>query len=350
MAVGGQRVGFFEHRGRQVAYATLGTGPPLLCDTGRLHHLDVFWSYPPYRRLIETLGREFTVIQWDRPGCGLSDRSHADFTLPAELALFGRLLEHLGLDRTAVLASGTASPVMIAASALCPERVSRLALFGPWASWLPKAKPYQAALDGLLRTRPDVGVGMVAQWATSGRDPGAVEWLAGAYRQAASAEVVAQWLDESGRLDVRQLLARVRCPTLVLHRRDDRTIDFSAGRDVAAGIPGATLLPLDGAETLIWEGDAEALLEPVVSFLSGGTERSRPAAASLLTARQREVAQLVALGLTNAEIAERLRIGRRTVESHVGRVRDKLGLSSRAQLAAWSIRARMSAEAGLSPR
>jgi DNA-binding CsgD family transcriptional regulator len=191
---------------------------------------------------------------------------------------------------------------------------------------------------------------MVAQWATSGSDQAAVEWLAGAYRQAASGEVIRQWLDESARLDVRPLLARVRCPTLVLHRRDDRTIAFSEGRDVAAGIPGATLLPLNGTDTVIWEGDVEALLEPVLSFLCGGAEASRPPAVSLLTSRQREVAQLVALGLTNAEIAERLRIGRRTVESHVGRVRNRLGLSSRAQLAAWSIRARLGAESGLAAR
>jgi DNA-binding CsgD family transcriptional regulator len=126
----------------------------------------------------------------------------------------------------------------------------------------------------------------------------------------------------------------------VLHRRGDRAVDFSRGRDVAAGIPGATLLVLDGATSLIWEGDADAVLEPVVSFLSRGAERTRLSALWLLTSRQRQVAQLVALGLTNAEIADRLRIGRRTVESHLERARDRLGLGSRSQLAAWSIWAR----------
>jgi DNA-binding CsgD family transcriptional regulator len=130
----------------------------------------------------------------------------------------------------------------------------------------------------------------------------------------------------------------------VLHRRDDRAVEFSNGRDVAAGIPGATLLILDGASSLIWEGDVEAVLEPVVSFLSQGAERTWLSALWMLTSRQRQVAQLVALGLTNAEIAERLRIGRRTVESHLERARNTLGLGSRSQLAAWSTRARRSGE------
>ena len=102
-------------------------------------------------------------------------------------------------------------------------------------------------------------------------------------------------------------------------------------------------LPLDGAVSFIWDGDHEGLLGPVLSFLSDDGEHPRPSALSLLTARQREVVQLVALGLTNIEIAGRLRIGRRTVESHLERARNRLGLGSRTELAAWSIRAGMGA-------
>jgi pimeloyl-ACP methyl ester carboxylesterase/DNA-binding CsgD family transcriptional regulator len=290
--------------------------------------------------MVEALGGEFTVIQMDRPGCGLSDRSYANFTLPAEVELFGMLLDELGHQQTAVLASGTATQVMIAAAALRPERVSGLAVFGARAPGHPHVLPYLPGLEILLRTQVDFALGYVAQWAASGCDAVAVDWLARAYRQTASGEVLAQWLNETVRLDVSPLLARVRCPTLVLHRRGDRAVDFSRGRDVAAGIPGATLLVLDGATSLIWEGDADAVLEPVVSFLSRGAERTRLSALWLLTSRQRQVAQLVALGLTNAEIADRLRIGRRTVESHLERARDRLGLGSRSQLAAWSIWAR----------
>src|SRR5205823_801026 len=140
---------------------------------------------------------------------------------------------------------------------------------------------------------------------------------------------------EAVSLDVSALLADVRCPTLVLHRRDDRTVDFSHGRDVAAGIPGATLLPLDGISSFIWEGEQEPMLSTVTGFLSYDVDAAARTPEVPLTVRQREIARLVALGLSNTEIAGRLGIGERTVESHLQRLRVKLGLSTRAQLAAW---------------
>jgi DNA-binding NarL/FixJ family response regulator len=54
-----------------------------------------------------------------------------------------------------------------------------------------------------------------------------------------------------------------------------------------------------------------------------------------LTTREREVARLVAQGLTNRRISEELSISERTVTTHVGRILKKLGLASRTQIAAW---------------
>jgi non-specific serine/threonine protein kinase len=57
-----------------------------------------------------------------------------------------------------------------------------------------------------------------------------------------------------------------------------------------------------------------------------------------LSAREQEVARLVAEGLGNREIADRLVLSHRTVETHVGRILTKLDLASRAQLAVWVVR------------
>ena len=56
-----------------------------------------------------------------------------------------------------------------------------------------------------------------------------------------------------------------------------------------------------------------------------------------LTAREREVAALIAGGLSNRDMAERLVLGERTIETHVGNVLSKLGFTSRAQVAAWAV-------------
>jgi DNA-binding CsgD family transcriptional regulator/pimeloyl-ACP methyl ester carboxylesterase len=336
----GQRLGSFEHAGRAVAYATAGDGPPLLCDLGRLHHLDVFWRYPPYRRLVEALAQEFTVVRLDRPGCGLSDRTAADFSIQAELALFDRLLDHLHLDATALLAAASSAPVAVATAARRPDRVSRLAVFGAWARPPSERAGYADAMDTLLQAQFTVATEVLAQAAATACSPAAARWLASAYRESASGEVMAQWLHATLELDIRSLLGRVRCPTLVMHRRDSPNSGFLRSRDVAAGVRDAVLLPLEGGESLIWEGDVETLLGAILSFLAPGVVTDQAPAPSMgLTAREREVAELVALGLTNADIGERLGIGPRTVESHLERIRSRLGLLSRADLAAWAARA-----------
>jgi non-specific serine/threonine protein kinase len=65
------------------------------------------------------------------------------------------------------------------------------------------------------------------------------------------------------------------------------------------------------------------------------TEPGTPAPSSALSSREREIAELVAQGATNREIAERLFLSHRTVEGHVSRALDKLDLQRRSQLAVW---------------
>ena len=62
-----------------------------------------------------------------------------------------------------------------------------------------------------------------------------------------------------------------------------------------------------------------------------------------LTTRERDVAALIGLGLTNADIAESLVISERTVESHTSRIYHKLGCTTRSQVTAWAITRGLSA-------
>jgi pimeloyl-ACP methyl ester carboxylesterase len=60
--------------GTTVAYATAGGGPFLLFIGGWLSHLELSWALPAERHLFEGLAHGRTIIRYDRPGCGLSDR------------------------------------------------------------------------------------------------------------------------------------------------------------------------------------------------------------------------------------------------------------------------------------
>ena len=82
--------------------------------------------------------------------------------------------------------------------------------------------------------------------------------------------------------------------------------------------------------------DARSLAESVPAAAPAG-EPPADRELSLLTPREREVAALVAQGLTDAQLADALVIGRRTAEKHVANCLGKLGLATRAGLAAWAV-------------
>jgi DNA-binding NarL/FixJ family response regulator len=65
---------------------------------------------------------------------------------------------------------------------------------------------------------------------------------------------------------------------------------------------------------------------------------ARARAVSPLSPRECEVASLIALALSNRQIAERLVLSDRTVESHVRSILTKLGFSTRTEIATWSLR------------
>ena len=131
----------------------------------------------------------------------------------------------------------------------------------------------------------------------------------------------------------------MRAPTLVVHRRADRAIPYRLGRELAAAIPGAILVPLEGSAHFPWAGDAASVRARVA--VGSGPEPASAAgesAAALLSGREREVLALVARGLSDQEIAEQLVLSDHTVHRHVANIRHKLGRGSRAAAVAEAAR------------
>jgi non-specific serine/threonine protein kinase len=95
-----------------------------------------------------------------------------------------------------------------------------------------------------------------------------------------------------------------------------------------------------GLAEAVRHGHGLALADAVAYALgedSTGGEPAKSGANAGLTARERQVAGLVAHGLTNREIAEKLVISPRTAQGHVEHVLVKLGFTSRVQIAAWAV-------------
>jgi DNA-binding CsgD family transcriptional regulator len=156
-------------------------------------------------------------------------------------------------------------------------------------------------------------------------------------RAAATADMAASLLEMFYRFDVADLLPAIRVPTLVAHRRGSRAVRFELGRELAALIPGAQLAALAGRMQPIYAEGADAAAAMLLSFLRGQPGMPRAEiTGDPLTAREFQVADLIAEGLTNAEIARTLGVSVRTVDAHVEHVRTKLGVRARAQIAVWA--------------
>jgi DNA-binding NarL/FixJ family response regulator len=81
----------------------------------------------------------------------------------------------------------------------------------------------------------------------------------------------------------------------------------------------------------------ELALRPDLVAAGETVQEGRAHAGPRLTPREREVAALVAQGCSNREIAERLVVGMRTVETHLEHIFTKLGVRSRSEVAVWVV-------------
>ena len=107
--------------------------------------------------------------------------------------------------------------------------------------------------------------------------------------------------------------------------------------EAPAGAVAEARLALATFERLGASGDADAAAD-LLRTLGESAGRAWPKRYGALTKREGEVLSLLAAGSSNAEIAERLYISRRTAEHHVANILSKLGLRSRAEAAAYAVR------------
>jgi pimeloyl-ACP methyl ester carboxylesterase/DNA-binding CsgD family transcriptional regulator len=315
----------------RVAYSASGTGPALLCDTGWITHLRAQLELFSFGAFIERLAERFTVIRNDNPGCGLSDRDAADLSFEGQVAAALAVADAAGAERFRLFGASQAGQLAATIAARHPDRVEAMVVYGMCANGADLA-PAEVRESVVALVRAHWGLGLKALAGAFATNLTAQDMAAFTQfqRSTASAAVAARMLEVYYGTDIRALLPAVRARTAVLHREADRGTRFELGREVAALIPGATLIPLPGSSHLFYHGDWSSVLEATLGFLTepGGTKPR-------LTGRELEVAELIAAGLTNQAIASRLSVAPRTAESHVESIRRKLQVRSRAQIAAW---------------
>jgi len=331
---------FLRFAGSRVAFAVSGDGPPLVAAAWWVSHLELDWRDEAFRSFWASTAAGHALVRYDHPGTGMSDREvdPAASTPDDEVALLGAVVDELGVERVSLLGGSSGSCAAIAYAARFPERVDRLLLYGAFAHGAAIAPPeVRDALAGAVRAHWGLGSRLLADVFVGGEDAEARRRFARHQRASAHAATAAALLELAYRTDVRPLLGRVRAPTLVVHRRGDRAIPYACGRDLAASIPGARLVSLDGEAHLPWVGDRMSVSRALGSFLTGGPDGDAPDG-SLLSHRERQVLELVADGMSDREIAAQMTVSPHTVHRHVANIRHKLGSGSRAAAVAEALR------------
>lgn len=99
---------------------------------------------------------------------------------------------------------------------------------------------------------------------------GQMQWFNDLQRITTSPENAARIARVGASVDVTELLARVNVPTLVLHCRDDARVPFEEGRRLAAGIPGARFVALEGRNHIVLENEPawDQLLGEIRGFVN----------------------------------------------------------------------------------
>ena len=261
-----QEIRFTEAKdGVRIAYATSGTGPPLVKAANWLNHLEYDWESPIWRHLFEELGREHLLVRYDERGNGLSDWEVEDLSFEAYVRDLEAVVEACQIERFPLLGISQGGSVAIEYAVRHPERVSHLILFGTYArGW--RQRPEHAnqverrqALLKLIETGWGQNNPAFRQVFTSlfipGGTPEQMDWFNELQRWTTSPGNAVRLQEEHGKINVSERLSQVNAPTLVLHCDMDAIVPFEMGREVASGIPRARFIALRGRNHLLLEDE-----------------------------------------------------------------------------------------------
>ena len=262
-----------------IAYQVVGDGPlDVLFLAGWLTQLEQLWEAPANRRFLERLTSFSRLIMFDSRGTGLSERVLEAYTLEQEARDALAVLDAAGSERAALITYAQGGLVGALLAAEHPERVGALIMYASvartsWAAdydWAMTSDERKAMSERAVASWGDVDGTAVSELAPSmAGDPAFAAWFARMQRLDASpgeARVIS-----SGRvdLDVREQLARIHVPTLVMHRPQERVWDVRHSRYLAEHIDGARYVELDGIDSLPFVGDSDAIVEEIEEFLTG---------------------------------------------------------------------------------
>lgn len=264
--------------GVSIAYATAGSGPPLVYVCGWPGNLAMEWEQDFLRDFLEAFAAEFTLVRYDMRNSGLSETGNDDMSIAGLLRDLEAVVADLGSEQVYLMSLGLlATPIAIMFADAHPEVVSKLVLLGPFLrgdSLLSEQqglalRSYVEAFGQLLLpqfTAPDA----------SGIDPQLTKVAGDIHNASAGPEIIVKLLEAFAGIDITSAVERLAMPVLVLHGSEDPTVSLALSRQVAAGIKDVKFVPYKGSGSSAW-ADRDIVLPEIFEFLGAAQAPVRQA-------------------------------------------------------------------------
>jgi len=253
----------------QIAYQQFGDGPvDLMYVSNWSWSVDLIWDFPTIHPWLSSLAELGRVLQFDMPGTGSSDPLPGDrsTTLEEWMDTLGAVLDAAGVERAALVAHDFGGMMAMLFAAAHPERVSGLILLGSSAR-MKVAPDYPIGFPEEMNARGTEW--WLRVWGTGDQnrltspslaDDEKLRALQAKYERLAVPRATAKKVFTlAADLDVRSVLASIRVPTLVIHRRGDRFFPVSHGRFLADNITDARYVEIPGLDHFPFAGDNQDL-------------------------------------------------------------------------------------------
>jgi pimeloyl-ACP methyl ester carboxylesterase len=264
--------------GINLAVAVAGDGPALVRTTHWLSHVEYDWLSPVTSKFLHSLADCSQLIRYDGRGVGLSDRNVPKLSFSTFQTDLETVVDSLKLKRFALLGTSQGAAIAISYAARHPNRVSKLILHGAYAVGRNRRGTREDIDDAkvmiamMRRGWGDEHSAFMRAFSTLFLPNGSLEQIkayADLQCMATTPETATKIRMIQDELDIRDILPKVRAPTIIFHSRHDNVVPFEQGRLVAASIPNSKFVPLESDNhVLLSEEPAFAeFMETVRRFL-----------------------------------------------------------------------------------
>jgi class 3 adenylate cyclase len=254
-----------------IAYQVVGEGPiDLVMIPGFVSNVEMAWDLPEHARFLRRLASFSRLLVFDKRGTGASERVPLDRlpSLEERMDDVRAVMDAAGSERASLLGISEGGPLSLLFAATFPERADRLVLYGSYA----RRRDAADVTDDLIsQIEADWGTGKVlgARAASAADDPDLRAALARYERQSATPAAASALIRMAYEIDVRDILASVSVPTLVIHRAGDPILRVEAARSLVDQLPNGRYCELPGTDHSPWVGDTEAILREIERFVVG---------------------------------------------------------------------------------